>query len=195
MIIRESKNLHKEPLIIYFSVAKYQVMWLQWNIIKVTLLQFIHENTDPTLWKVQTLSSLHSHFSQDKVLNILLKKVTMQYNAMSILSGWTGKLWWPLVFFLLLNKVKITWIRVNSFLLPLFYVLDYFTVKNSNVNGFHFLKLLALGNAINIIKRLILTTSFCYWWCVGEYPFKTFPICSWEKTLLLEEKNPKTCRW
>lgn len=64
MIIGESKDLHKEPLIIYFSVVKYRVVWLQWSITEVTLLQFIHENSDPALGKVQTLSSLHSHFSQ-----------------------------------------------------------------------------------------------------------------------------------
>lgn len=104
MIIGESKDLHKEPLIIYFSVVKYRVVWLQWSITKVTLLQFIHENADPAMGKVQTLSSLHSHFSQVKVLNILLKKVTMQYNAMSILSGWISMLWCPLIFFLITKQ-------------------------------------------------------------------------------------------
>lgn len=47
----QTQYLRKEPLIIYFSVVKYRVVWLQWNIIKV-ILQFIYENTDPALGKV-----------------------------------------------------------------------------------------------------------------------------------------------
>lgn len=126
-----------------------------------------------SLGKMLALSILHGNFSQVRVLNILLKKVIMLYSQINIFSGWINMVCARL-FSSLVTRMKITWTRVNRFLFLLLFILGYFTIKSAT--GLHVFNLLAVGNTIDIRKRLIFKTSSCYCWYVGENAFKIFPF-------------------